>query len=364
MPTFSAFDSACMARALRLAGRGRYTAHPNPMVGCVLARDGEVIGEGWHRLAGEAHAEVAALAAAGDARHAVAYVTLEPCAHHGRTPPCTDALIAAGIAEVVYAAEDPFEGTGTRGHNVLRDAGIKVRHGLMADAARRQNRGFLSRIGRGRPFVRLKIAASLDGAIAMQDGTSQWISGPESRADVQRLRAASGAILSGVGTVLADDPAFTVRDAAIDNDGRQPLRAILDSTLRMPLSSRMLCLPGDTLVFCSDAGGRAALEAAGAEVIEIGRAGGHLDAGAALAGLARRGINDVLVEAGPTLAGSLLAAGLVDELVIYQAPHIMGSETITMFSTPDVTTLAGRRELVVTDSRRIGADTRITAQIK
>jgi len=352
-----------MARALKLAARGRYTAHPNPMVGCVLIRDDDVIGEGWHQRYGEAHAEIQALMGAGNATGSTAYVTLEPCVHHGKTPPCADALIAANIAEVIYALEDPFAAVGGRGAAKLEDAGIKVRSGLMEAAALELNRGYLSRVRRGRPFVRLKMATSIDGAVAMQSGESQWISGADARADVQRMRAESGAVLSGIGTVLADDPAFTVRDERIDSGDRQPLRAILDSRLRMPLSSGMLCLPGDTVVYCADDAARGPLEEAGAEVILVATANGQPDLGAVLDDLGRREINDLLVEAGPQLAGSLLAADVIDELVIYQAPHIMGSETVPMFATPGWTELASRRSLTITDTRRIGPDTRITARI-
>ncbi len=364
MSGFSANDSATMARALRLATRGEYTAHPNPMVGCVLVRDGTVIGEGWHALAGEAHAEINALNAAGNAAGATAYVTLEPCAHHGKTPPCTDALIEAGVAEVVCAMQDPFDSVGGRGFAALEKAGIKLRTGLMAAEAEQLNAGFLSRVRRGRPFVRVKIAASLDGAIAMQNGQSQWITGPAARSDVQRLRARAAAIMTGIGTVLADDPSFNVRDESIDMAGRQPLRVVLDSSLRMPLLSGMLCLPGKTIVYCVDDSGRKALEDAGAEVVKIPGDKSRVDLALVLEDLGRREINDLLVEAGPGLTGSLVSAGMVDELVIYQAPHIMGSETIAMFRTPAWTELADRKALEFTDVRRVGGDTRITARIR
>ncbi len=363
MPEFSASDSAYMARALSLARRGEYTVHPNPMVGCVLVRDGKIIGEGWHALAGEAHAEVNALAAIDNAKDAVAYVSLEPCAHHGKTPPCADALIAAGVGEVVCAMQDPSAEVGGRGIATLEKAGIKVRTGLMCAAAERLNAGFISRVTRGRPFVRAKIAVSLDGAIAMQNGESQWITGPAARSDVQRFRARAGAIMTGIGTVLADDPSFNIRDDSIDTAGRQPLRVVLDSKLRMPLSSGMLCLPGETIVYCADDENRGELEEAGAEVVKTTGDGSNVDIASVLNDLGRRGINNLLVEAGPRLAASLIAAELVDELVIYQAPHIMGSETISMVRTPAWTDLADRRALDVIDVRRVGADTRITARI-
>jgi len=364
MSEFSASDSAHMAQALKLAAHGRYTAHPNPMVGCVLVRDGKVIGEGWHERAGDPHAEINALRDASNAKQAIAYVTLEPCVHHGKTPPCVDALIDAEIAELVCAMSDPFDAVSGRGVAALEAAGISVRGGLMRTEAETLNRGYLSRIQRGRPFVRLKIAASIDGAVAMRNGESQWITGRESRADVQRLRAESGAVLSGIGTVLADDPALTVRDAEYGLGEQQPLRAILDSNLQLPLSSSMLRLAGKTLVYCSNDENRGALEDAGAEVVKLASdEAGHVDIGAVLDDLGRRDINDLLVEAGPALAGSLLMAKLADELVIYQAPHIMGSETQTMFTTPRWTELANRQALVITDTSLVGSDTRITARL-
>lgn len=354
-----------MARALRLAERGIDTAHPNPMVGCVLVRDGEVVGEGWHRRAGDAHAEINALAAAGErARGATAYLTLEPCSHHGKTPPCAPALIAAGIREVVIAMQDPFPAVSGNGMAALEAAGIRVRSGLMQAAAQSLNAGFLSRVRHGRPFVRLKVASSIDGAVAMKSGESQWITGPEARADVQRLRARSGAILTGIGTVLADDPALTVRSKVLDSGDRQPIRAVLDSRLRMPLSAGMLAMPGQTILYCTDDARRQALLDAGAHVVCVQPAAGVLDVRQVLADLARREVNDLLVEAGPSVSGHLLSCGLVDELVIYQAPHIMGSETKPMFRTPGWKRLADRRALDIVDLRRVGSDIRITARPK
>jgi len=363
MADFSAADSAFMARALRLAERGIYTAHPNPMVGCVLVRDGEIVGEGWHERAGEAHAEINALAAAGErARGATAYLTLEPCSHEGKTPPCAPALVEAGIREAVIAMEDPFPAVSGNGRAALEAAGIKVRSGLMQTAAQQLNAGFLSRVQRARPFVRLKIACSVDGAIAMKSGESQWITGPEARADVQRLRARSGAILTGIGTVLADDPALTVRHEDLDDRGRQPLRAVLDSRLRMPRSAGMLARPGETFLYCTDDGRRQALADTGAHVVRVKSVAGVLDVRQVLADLADREVNDLLVEAGPAVSGHLLSRGLVDELVIYQAPHIMGSETQAMFRTPEWSRLADRQSLDIVDLRRVGCDIRITAR--
>lgn len=363
MSDFSPADCEFMARALQLARRGLYTAHPNPRVGCVIVGGGTIVGEGWHRKSGEAHAEVNALDDAGaKAKGATAYVTLEPCAHHGKTAPCTEALINAGIVEVVVATQDPFDEVDGDGLTVLEDAGLAVRVGLMSEDAKRLNEGFISRVTRKRPFVRLKTAASLDGCTAMEGGESQWITGPEARADVQRLRAASGAVMTGIGTVLADDPSLTVRDERIPNDGMQPLRVIVDTNLRMPLSARMLQLPGKTAVFCSNDENRTTLEEAGAAIHIVPGHEDRADLNAVLAKLAELEINDLLVEAGHTLAGSLLALGLVDELVIYQSPHIMGSRTQGMFSTPDWQDMSQRMQLDIVDVRCVGADTKITAR--
>ena len=359
---FDAVDSAHMARALQLAVRGRYGAHPNPMVGCVIVRDGAVVGEGWHERAGEPHAEINALLAAGDnARGATVYVSLEPCAHHGKTPPCADALVEAGVGRVVAAMEDPFGDVAGRGLERLREAGIPVEVGLMQEAAASLNAGFISRVQRGRPRVRLKVAASLDGATAMQSGESQWITGPAARRDVHRLRAASGAVMTGIGTELADDPSLTVRD--IDAQDRQPLRVVIDSRLRMSPEARMLGLPGETLVCCTPGQDGAQLEQAGARVQEFGAHGDGVNVFEVLAALAEREINDVLVEAGPRLAGYLVEKELVDELVIYLAPHILGSQTRGMFDTPHWLSLADRKVVDVIDLRRVGDDMKITARL-
>ena len=354
-----------MTRALHLARRGQYSAHPNPMVGCVIVNDGHVVGEGWHVVAGEAHAEINALLAAGDrARGATVYVTLEPCSHTGKTPPCTDALIDAGVAEVVVATGDPNPEVNGSGVAALDTAGVKVREGLRNTAARELIRGFESRVSRARPFVTLKIAASIDGCIAMANGQSRWITSTDARADVQKLRARSGAILTGIGTVLADNPSLTVRDESLDTHGKQPLRVVLDGRLRMPSSAKMLELPGATLVYCVDDNDREPLFGAGAEVVRVDDEDGRVSVAAVFEDLAAREVNDVLVETGPTLAGSLLESRLVDELVIYQAPHIMGSETLRMFQTPHWTELGNRLELDITDVSLIGVDTRITAHPK
>ncbi|MGB5627768.1 MAG: bifunctional diaminohydroxyphosphoribosylaminopyrimidine deaminase/5-amino-6-(5-phosphoribosylamino)uracil reductase RibD [Woeseiaceae bacterium] len=361
---FTPEDCAHMARALQLAARGQYSARPNPMVGCVLVNKGDVVGEGWHERAGAPHAEINALRAAGArAKDAVAYVSLEPCAHHGKTPPCATALIEAGVGKVIAAMQDPFEEVAGRGLETLRENGVEAEAGLMQSAAERLNAGFISRITRGRPFVRLKVAASLDGAIAMESGESQWITGAEAREDVQKLRARSGAIMTGIGTVLADDPSLNVRSKGIDLPAGQPLRVVLDGRLRMPRSASMLALPGETLVCCTAGHDGSGLGDAGATVQEFGAHGDVVNVFEVLAALAEREINDVLVEAGPRLAGYLLEKDLIDELVIYQSPHIMGSNTRGMFTTPSWAVLADRRKLDITDTRRVGSDTRITARI-
>jgi diaminohydroxyphosphoribosylaminopyrimidine deaminase/5-amino-6-(5-phosphoribosylamino)uracil reductase len=364
MSDFSAVDSVHMAHALKLARRGQYSARPNPVVGCVIVRDDKVVGTGWHQRAGEPHAEINALQAAGDdAAGATVYVTLEPCAHHGKTPPCAEALISANVSAVFVAMEDPNAAVAGRGLALLRAAGIRVEAGLMAAEAAALNPGFVSRMTRGRPLLRLKIAASIDGAIAMRNGDSQWITGPEARADVQRLRARSGAVMTGIGTVLADDPSLNVRDTGLAEQCAQPMRVVLDSQLRMPLAATMLTLPGTTLVcFAGDKDPERVL-AAGAEVFCTGPDHAQVDVAAVLWELARREVNEVLVEAGPELAGHLLEQRLVDELVIYQSPHIMGSETRRMFKTPALQQLADRLRVDIFDVRRFGDDTRIRAGI-
>ncbi|MCQ3925011.1 MAG: bifunctional diaminohydroxyphosphoribosylaminopyrimidine deaminase/5-amino-6-(5-phosphoribosylamino)uracil reductase RibD [Rhodocyclaceae bacterium] len=361
---FSAADHEFMARALRLAERGLFSTTPNPRVGCVLVRDGAVVGEGWHARAGEPHAEAHALAAAGAehpnaARGATAYVTLEPCSHHGRTPPCTDALIAAGVARVVAAMRDPNPQVAGRGLQQLRAAGIAVADGLLAHEARELNIGFASRMERGRPWLRLKLAASLDGKTALNNGRSQWITGPEARRDGHFFRARACAILTGAGTVRDDDPRLTVRDVATS---RQPLRVVVDSRYETPPTARIL-EGGNTLVAAAseDAAKSAALRAAGAEVAVLPDPHGKVDLPRLLAVLAERGVNELHVEAGHKLNGSLLREGLVDELLLYFAPTLLGSGR-EMFPLPELTDLAGRRDLKLVDLRRIGGDIRILAR--
>jgi diaminohydroxyphosphoribosylaminopyrimidine deaminase/5-amino-6-(5-phosphoribosylamino)uracil reductase len=361
-------DAAYMARAIHLARRGIYSTHPNPSVGCVIVRNGSVVGSGWHRQAGGPHAEVFALREAGErARGADVYLTLEPCSHHGRTPPCAEALVEAGVKRVVVAMQDPNPRVAGSGLQRLQEAGIAVEAGLLEAQAQALNPGFIARMQRGRPWVRVKLASSLDARTAMASGESKWITGAAARADVQRLRARSSAIITGIGTVLADDPSLNVRLAAGDLQGveplRQPLRVVLDTGLRMPPQARMLGLPGDTLVITPtrDDQKAQALAAAGAEVVVVDTPG-RVAPDDVLRRLAEREINEVLVEAGPALAGGFLLAGLVDELVLYLAPHLMGDMARGLFHLPGLKRMDQRIALEWLDVRRVGEDLRIVAR--
>lgn len=358
-----AADSRWMAQALRLAERGLNTTSPNPRVGCVLVKNGEVVGEGWHQRAGEPHAEPLALRAAGErARGATAYVTLEPCSHFGRTPPCADALIAAGIARVVIAMQDPNPLVAGRGFARLHAAGVAVECGLMEAAARELNVGFVARMTRGMPWVRSKIAASLDGRTALANGVSQWITGPEARQDVQAWRARSCAVLTGVGTVLADDPQLNVRLPGCE---RQPLRVVVDSQLRTPPSAKILD-GGNVLIYTVSENVKkaAVLEAAGAQVVfSSGGARSHVDLLAMLRDLARCGINEVLVEAGATLNGALLRSGGVDEVILYLAPQLLGDAARGLASLGELTALDQGVALGWRDVRQVGNDLRLVARI-
>lgn len=377
---FTGIDARHMARALELARRGLYTTDPNPRVGCVIVKDGKTVGEGFHARAGEPHAEVLALRAAGDqARGATVYLSFEPCCHHGKTPPCTDALIAAKVGRVVAAMTDPNPRVARKGFAALNAAGIATASGLMQAEAEALNPGFIRRMQTGRPYVRVKLAASLDGRTALASGESRWITGEPARADVQHWRARSSAVVTGIGTVLADDPSLNVRLVGIgDVQGstsvagdrtsgatRQPLRVVLDSKLRTPPDAKMLSLSGSTLVVtaANDAARAETLCKAGAEVLQIGK-NGKVDLAALLAALADREVNEVLVEAGATLAGAFLEAGLVDELVLYYAPHILGDAGRGMFHLPSLTRMTQRVRLDVRDLRAIGQDWRVIAAIK
>ena len=383
----SAIDRRHMARALDLARRGLYSTGPNPRVGCVIACGGRVVGEGWHRYAGEPHAEIHALAAAGgDARGATAYVTLEPCRHTGRTGPCTRALIEAGIAKVVAAMPDPDPRVAGRGFAELAEAGIEVEMGLMEAPARALNRGFVSRHERGRPWVRCKLAATLDGRTATATGESRWITGEAARADVHRLRARADAVLTGIGTLLADDPRLDARMEAVRTEGigaddarmedtgrlappmRPPMRVIVDSRLRTPPSARALSAPGNILIATAGGAGTTgddtrmrALVEAGAEIVPLPDVGGRVSLPALMGALAGRGVNEVHTECGPTLAGALLESGLVDEIVVYLAPALLGDAARGMFALPGVAAMRDRLRLEITGVARLGADLRIDA---
>lgn len=355
-------DSHWMAEALRLAEWGVYTTSPNPRVGCVLVKDGAVVGAGWHERAGEPHAEVnAILQAGGEALGATAYVTLEPCSHHGRTPPCDEALVAAGVVRVVVAMQDPNPLVAGRGIARLREAGIAVEVGLMESAARELNAGFVARMTRGTPLVRCKIGMSLDGRTALANGVSQWITGVEARRDVQHWRARSCAVLTGINTVLADDPHLNVRDL---QTGRQPLRVVLDSDLRMPPEAKVL--QGGVLIYAvnPDPVKVLRLEEAGAEVAVLPDGDGRVDLLGMLQDLARRSCNEVLVEAGPILNGALLKAGLVDELLLYVSPSLLGDAARGIASLGELTALAQRVRLHWKDQRQVGDDLRITVRVE
>ncbi len=343
-----------MRRALELAARGLYTTTPNPRVGCVLVKDGRVVGEGWHERAGGPHAEAAALAAArGEAKGATAYVTLEPCNHHGRTPPCASALVEAGVARVVAAMRDPNP-EAAHGAETLRAAGIAFESGLLEDEARELNIGFVSRVTRGRPWVRMKAAATLDGRTAMADGRSQWITGEEARLDGHRWRARACAILTGIGTVRADDPQLTVR--GVDTP-RQPLRVVVDSRLETPSTARIL-EGGNVLFFCAVEGSAPR----GAETVRLANPGGKVDLPAMLAELGRRGVNELHVEGGFKLNGSLLREGCVDELLLYLNPSLLGDSGPGIADLVAPAVLEGRTRLKIRSLDRIGEDIRIVAR--
>ena len=361
-------DAAHMAEALALAGRGRYTAAPNPQVGCVIVRDGRIVGRGWHMRAGEPHAEIYALREAGAAaRGATAFVTLEPCSHYGRTAPCTAALIEAGVARVVSAMEDPNPLVSGRGFAQLRAAGVAVTNGIGETQARALNAGFVRRMTQGRPQVTVKLAASLDGRTALASGESKWLTSPAAREDVHRLRAAAGAIMTGSGTVLADDPALTVRlpparlqdPAGGELDWRQPLRVVLDARARCAPGARVFAGPGAAWWVT---GAVAPAAPQGVRQLALPAPAGGIELAALLQALGEAEINDVLVEAGPVLAGALLQAGLVDELVLYLAPHLLGDTGRGLFTLPGIARMDQRLPLQIEEIRAVGPDWRITAR--
>lgn len=361
-------DERYMARALELARRGRFTTTPNPNVGCVIVRDGEIVGEGWHHRAGEPHAEVHALRMAGDkAKGATAFVTLEPCSHHGRTPPCCDALIAAGVSRVVAAMQDPNPQVAGRGLYRLQQAGIEVSHGLMMSEAEALNRGFLKRMRTGFPWIQLKLGASLDGRTAMASGESQWITSAAARRDVQQLRAQSSAILTSSATVLADDPSLTVRWSELNEDVRQqldeatlrqPIRVVIDSQQRVTPQHRLLSQPGETWLMRSEIDQQTWPDSV--SQIAVPLRGEQLDLVAMMMLLGQRQINSVWVEAGASLAGALLQVGLVDELIVYMAPKLLGNAARGLCELPGLEQLADAPGLKFSDVRMIGADLRLT----
>jgi diaminohydroxyphosphoribosylaminopyrimidine deaminase/5-amino-6-(5-phosphoribosylamino)uracil reductase len=362
-------DAFYMARALELARKGVYSTHPNPRVGCVIVRDGEVVGEGWHVRAGEPHAEVHALRQAGErARGATAYVTLEPCSHHGRTPPCAEALVNAGVGRVVAAMQDPNPDVAGRGLLRLMSAGIAVQSGVLEGEARAINKGFLKRMEHGLPYVRVKLAMSLDGRTAMASGESQWITGPEARSAVQRLRAQSSVVLTGADTVLADNARLTVRPDELGLNAeltalamtRPPLRVLIDGRLRVPLDSPFFKAGSALVVTCAAASARERYHDEGHEMLALASSGGHVDLRKLLVELAARGVNDVLVEAGPKLAGAFTRLGLVDEFQIFVAGKFMGSSARPLLDLP-LAQMNEAFELKIVEMRAIGNDWRVIA---
>ena len=360
---FTIADHDFMGQALQLAARGLFTTTPNPRVGCVIVKDGAVVGSGWHEKAGLPHAEVLALREAGArAGGATLYLNLEPCSHHGRTPPCVDAIIAAGVKRVVAAMQDPNPKVAGAGFAKLRAVGIAVDIGLMEDEARELNIGFVSRMSRRRPWVRLKIAASLDGRTALASGRSQWITGEAARADGHRWRARACAVLTGFGTVRDDDPQLNVRGIETP---RQPLKIVVDSKLETSPAARLLA-GGNALVVgaVDDAKKVAALKGAGAEVAIIPNDRGKVELFKLMEELARRELNEIHVEAGTRLNGSLLQAGVVDELLVYVAPSLIGDSGRGMFNLPELTELSKATRLSIREVERIGKDIRILARVE
>ena len=355
-------DAFFMARAIALAKKGRYTTDPNPRVGCVLVKDGVIIGEGWHVRAGFEHAEINALKSVPhdqNAAGATAYVTLEPCSHQGKTPPCCDALIKANVARVVVAMQDPNRLVSGQGLQKLLAAGIEITCGVLEKDAQALNPGFIKRMNQNRPFVRSKLAMSLDGRTALASGESKWITSTQARADVQRLRAQSSAILTGINTVLADDPQMNVR--GID-EVLQPIRVVLDSQLKMPLTAMMAGLEGRSIILTgsNDLNKRQALQAVGFEVYQLETKDDRLDLSAVMAFLAEQEVNEVLVEAGSLLNGALMAGDWVDEWIVYMAPCVLGDQSRGLFSIPGLHTMADKKNLSLREVRQVGPDLKLT----
>lgn len=362
--------AAFMAQAIDLAKQGRFTTRPNPNVGCLIVKDGQVVGKGWHQRAGEPHAEVYALQQAGLAAHgATAYVTLEPCSHHGRTPPCSDALIKAGVSRVVVGMKDPNPLVAGQGIQRLEQAGIEVIHSVLNEQSEALNRGFLKRMRKGLPYVRCKLAMSLDGRTAMQSGESKWITGPEARRSVQVLRAESGAVLTGVGTVLADNPQLNVRceesNLSLPSDFKQPLRVVLDSDLKTPATALICQSPSNTCFFHTcEAHSQHELIKTGVSLVKVGNDSvGKMDLRSVLTHLAQMEVNDVLLESGPTLAGSLLSAGLVDELLVFIAPKLLGSSARPLVELP-LSKMSQALDMQELESMPVGADRFIRFRIE
>ncbi|MCG7584932.1 bifunctional diaminohydroxyphosphoribosylaminopyrimidine deaminase/5-amino-6-(5-phosphoribosylamino)uracil reductase RibD [Photobacterium sp. OFAV2-7] len=371
---FSPIDHAMMLRAIELAKRGRFTTAPNPNVGCVIAHGDNIVGEGYHYQAGQPHAEVFALRAAGDkARGATAYVTLEPCSHYGRTPPCAEALVKAKVSRVVCAMVDPNPQVAGRGIEMLQVAGIEVQTGLLEADAQALNPGFIKRMKTGMPYVQLKLASSLDGRTALSNGQSKWITGAAARSDVQRFRARAGAILSTSATVLADDPSLNIRwdelGEAVQQEYpqlavRQPCRVVIDSQNRVTPDHKLVHLPGQTILARREHGDEAWPESVEQLLVPATEAGGPLDLPALMKALSEQDINHIWVEAGAGLAGALLSADLVDELIIYQAPKLMGSDSRGLVDLQGLTAMSQVPELAISDVRMVGPDIRITARVK
>jgi len=362
---FSPADYAFMSYALRLAEKGLYGTAPNPRVGCVITHNEQIIGSGWHERAGQPHAEINALNDAGKAAQgATAYVTLEPCSHYGRTPPCVNALIGAGIAKVIIAMEDPNPIVSGRGKALLKEAGIAVQAGLLEAEARALNLGFVTRMVHKKPWVRLKAATSLDGKTALNNGVSQWITGEAARHDGHRWRARSCAIMTGIGTVKSDNPQLTVRHI---ETRRQPKKIIVDSKLAIPLNAKLLQGEGEIFIFTANDGNpekNAALLKMGVRVIVLPSAGSRVDLGKMMTMLADLGMNEVLVEAGCGLNGALIEAGLVDEMIIFLAPHLLGNDAQGMVQLPELTNLGQKKVLRIQDVRMIGQDIRVIARFQ